>query len=124
MLGCAREAGRRLPWFARRKHSRRMAFLILLVAMLGSWLFRAFLLKSLRIKHPSEFAALGYPSSRKLASLLPRHQEMHLKFWNFLWGGKFLQLKDRRISRIAFLALISDVAMAVSVLVLVWSAWK
>lgn len=98
------------------------AILVLLGAMGCGWVFRRLLLGSLRSRHPGEFAALGQPSSRQLASLLPRHQELHLRFWKYVWGGKAFLLHDRRVSSLAGAALISDVAVAGGFIALLWFA--
>lgn len=101
-----------------------MAILILVVAMVGSWLFRALLLRRLRIRHPEEFAGLGYPSSRQLASLSPRLQELHIKFWWYLWGGKAFQVNDKLVTGLARVVQISDIALVGSALALFWAVWK
>lgn len=98
------------------------AVFMLLMAMAGSWLCRALLLRRIRTKHPDEFAALGSPSDRQLTSLLPRHQEMHIRFWTYLWGGKVFLIKDRWVSGLALLALISDTLLAGSMVFLFWVA--
>jgi len=101
-----------------------VAVLGLLAAMAGGWAFRTFLLRTLRTRHPQEFAALGSPSRRQLASLLPKHQELHLKFWKYLWEGRAFRVNDRLVSGLASAALIADVALAGSVVLLFWSAGK
>jgi len=102
----------------------REGVLILFAAMAGSWLFRFALLRALRVRHPVEFAALGEPSSRQLESMLPRHQEMHLRFWKYLWGGSILLLGDRLVSALAMAARLSDVILAASAVALFWFAEK
>lgn len=102
----------------------REGVLILFAAMAGSWLFRFALLRALRVRHPVEFAALGEPSSRQLESMLPRHQEMHLRFWKYLWGGSIFLLGDRLVSGLAMAARLSDVILAVSAVALFWLAAK
>ena len=92
--------------------------------MSTSWLFRALLLKTLRTRHPDEFADLGYPSNRQLASLSPRLHDLHIKFWKYLWGGKFFLIKDKHVSSLAWVVLISDIALAVSVVAIFWFARK
>lgn len=98
--------------------------LLFFAAMAGSWLFRFALLRTLRLRHPAEFAALGAPSSRQLESMLPRHQEMHLRFWKYLWGGKAFLLGDRLVSGLALTALLSDVVLGGSAVALVWFAGR
>lgn len=101
-----------------------MIILMIVVAMGCGWLFRTLLLRTLRVRHPDEFAALGYPSNRQMTSLLPKHQDLHLKFWHYLWGGKVFRVDDKRVTRLGWLALSSDIVLAGSVLALFWSAWK
>jgi hypothetical protein len=101
-----------------------MAILFLLAAMASGWLFRLLLLRVLRNRYPQEFAELGQPSSRQLVSLSPRLHELHIKFWKYLWGGKVFLINDKRLSNLARVALISDIAAAGSVAVLFWLAWK
>jgi hypothetical protein len=101
-----------------------VAVLIILVAMASNWLFRSLLLGALRSRHPREFAELGHPSSRQLASLFPRYRELQLRFWKHLWGGKFFLIKDRLVSGFAWGALIADVALVAGVIVFLWSPGK
>jgi hypothetical protein len=101
-----------------------MAIVILLVAMGIDWLCRVLLLNHLREKFPQEYAALGQPSTRQLESLLPRYQDLHLKFWKYLWGGRAFVLKDKFISSLAMIALCADVVMIACVAVFLWSAWQ
>jgi len=100
----------------------REGVLILFAAMAGSWLFRFVLLRALRARHPVEFAALGAPSSRQLESMLPRHQEMHLRFWKYLWGGSIFRLGDPLVSGLALATRLSDVTLALSAAALFWFA--
>lgn len=93
---------------------------MLFAAMAGSWLFRFLLLRVLRARHPSVFAALGEPSSRQLESMLPRHHEMHLGFWRYLWGRQAFRLGDAFVSALAAAILLSDVVLAGSVVMLLW----
>jgi hypothetical protein len=101
-----------------------LAVLILLGAMGSGWLSRQLLLRTLRLRHPGEFDALGSPSRRQLSSLLPKHREVQLGFWMYLWGGKFLLLRDSRVSALGSAALVSDAAVVVSAVFLFWSAGK
>lgn len=98
------------------------AVLTILIAMAGGWLFRRLLLRALQQRHPHEFEGLGHPESRQLASLSPRHKELQIRFWKYLWEGKVFLLKDRQVSRLAWAALLADVALAVGVAALVWFA--
>ena len=97
---------------------------IILTAMAGSWLFRGLLLRALRIRHPGEFAELGQPTYQQLVSLFPRFREMQLRFWKHLWGGSLFLLRDRRISVLAWAAILADVALAVGVVLLLIAAGK
>jgi len=90
--------------------------------MAGSWLVRGLLLKLLRNRHPYDFAELGHPSNRQLASLLRRDQELQIQFWKYLWGGKIFLVNDKLVSGLAVTALIADVALVVGVIMLLWSA--
>ena len=101
-----------------------VAVAIILASMASGWLLRVLVLRTLRIRHPAEFAALGHPSSRQLSSLLPRYREMQIQFWRYLWGGKIFALKDKLVSGLASAALISDVALGVGVVLLLWAAGK
>ena len=97
------------------------AFVIILVGMAGSWGFRALLLRTLRERHPDEFAALGRPSTRQLDSVMPRNQNVQLQFWHYLWDGKVFEVNDRLVTGLGRAALISDVALVAGVAVLFWS---
>jgi hypothetical protein len=101
-----------------------IAAAIILASMACGWLLRVLLLRTLRIKHPREFAELGCPSSRHLGSLLPRYGEMQIQFWRFLWSGKVFLMKDHVASGLASAALISDVTLGAGVVLLVWAAGK
>ena len=101
-----------------------VAAVIILASMASGWLSRVLLLRTLRNRHPSEFAALEHPSSRQLGSLLPRFGEMQIQFWRYLWDGKFFLLKDKLVSGLASAALISDVALASGVVLLLWAAGR
>jgi hypothetical protein len=92
--------------------------------MAGSWLVRGLLLRTLRSRHPREFAELGNPSPRQLASLLPRYREMQIQFWKYLWGGGVFMVKDRLVSGLAAAAMLADVALAVGVALFLWSAGR
>jgi hypothetical protein len=96
--------------------------LALFAAMAGSWLFRFLLIRVLRLRHPEEFALIGEPTSRQLESLLPRHQEMHLQFWKYLWSGRPFLLGDWLVSALTTATLLSDLVLAGSVVSLFWLA--
>jgi len=100
------------------------AIVIVLAAMAASWLVRGLLLRTLRKRHPGEFAGLGQPSNRQLASLFPRDRELQLQFWKFLWGGKVFRVPDALVSGLAAVALLADVALVVGLAILLWSAGK
>jgi hypothetical protein len=99
-----------------------IAITIILVAMAGSWLLRGLLLKLLRDRHPEEFANLGFPSNRQLASFYPQYREMQIRFWKYLWGGKIFRISDKLLSGMAWAALIADTALALGMLLLLWAA--
>ena len=99
-----------------------MIILFLLGAMAGSWLFRVLLLRVLRLEHPEEFVALGQPSNRQMTSLLPKHQDLHVALWRFLWGGRAFRIGDPRVADLAWAALASDVVLLGSTLLLFWVA--
>jgi hypothetical protein len=99
------------------------AVVILLLAMISSWMLRGLLLRLLRSRHPSEFAELGFPSNRQLASFYPQYREMQIRFWKYLWGGKIFRVNDRLVTNLARAALIADAALAVGAMLLLWSAW-
>jgi hypothetical protein len=99
-----------------------IAIMIILVAMASSWLLRGLLLKLLRERHPEEFADLGFPSNRQLASFYPQYREMQIRFWKYLWGGKVFRINDNLVSGLAWSALIADTALAVGALLLLWAA--
>jgi hypothetical protein len=101
-----------------------VAITIILLAMGSSWIIRGLLLRQLRDRFPDEFAALGYPSRRQLESMLPRYQELHIRFWKYLWGGKVFLVNDKLVSSLAGAALLADIALAGGALVLLWSAGK
>jgi len=95
-----------------------MAVLVMVVSLGAGWAFRMLLLKRLRTKYPQEFAALGEPNRRHLNSLLPRHHEVQLGFWKYLWGESAFQLKDPTVSALTWSARVSDVALTAGLLVL------
>lgn len=99
-----------------------MSVLLILAAMGGGWLSRRLLLGLLRARHPGEFDELGNPSTRQLGSVLPRHQEVQLRFWKYLWGGQVFRLGDGHASALAVAALLCDAALAVGMALLLWSA--
>lgn len=96
--------------------------MLILVAMASSWLLRGQLLKLLRDRHPEEFADLGFPSNRQLASFYPQYREMQIRFWKYLWGGKIFRINDKLISGMAWAALIADSALVIGALMLLWAA--
>lgn len=100
-----------------------VAVVILLLAMISSWLLRGLLLKLIRNRHPAEFAELGYPSNRQLASFYPQYREIQIRFWKYLWEGKIFRVNDKLVKNLAWAALIADVALAVGAILLLWSAW-
>ncbi len=99
-----------------------IAIVTLLLAMGCGWLFRNLLLRVLRERHPDEFAALGQPTSRQLASLSPKLHELHLRFWKYLWGGRVFQVRDNLVALLAVGALLADAALLVGVAIFLWLA--
>ena len=99
-----------------------VAILILLAGMGVGWLVRNRLLRLLRDRHPGVFAELGYPSVRSLASVLPRHGEVQVRFWRYLWGGKVFRINDRGASVLASIALLADAGLVIGAALLLWSA--
>lgn len=99
-----------------------VAVLTLLAAMGTSWVVRGLLLRTLQERHPGVFAELGQPSQRNLASVLPRHGDLQVKFWRYLWGGKVFLIRDRQTSMLASIALLADVGLAIGAALLLWSA--
>lgn len=98
-----------------------IAVMVILVAMGCSWMSRGLLLRALRDRHPGEFTALGQPTNRQLGSFLPRHQELQIRFWKYLWGGKFALTGDSYASVLSWVLRVSDVALAAGVLALLWA---
>lgn len=101
-----------------------IAVMTLLAGMAGGWIFRRLLLRRLRDRHPLEFAELGQPSDKQLDSILPKYREQQIQFWKYLWEGRAFLLNDRPASVLAVAALVSDVALAAGLVMLVWSAGK
>ncbi len=99
-----------------------VAIVTLLLAMGCGWLFRNLLLRVLRERHPDEFAALGQPTSRQLASLSPKLHELHLRFWKYLWGGRVFQVKDNLVALLAAGALLADAALIAGIAIFLWLA--
>lgn len=99
-----------------------MAIVTILLAMGCGWLFRNLLLRVLRERHPDEFAALGQPTSRQLASLSPKLHELHLRFWKYLWGGRVFRVRDGRVALLAVGTLLADAVPLVGVAIFLWLA--
>lgn len=100
-----------------------VAIIVLVAAMGASWLARRLLLRRLERNYPQEFAELGSPSTKKLTSMHPRHHDMQISFWRFLWRGEAFRLGNVVMSALASIAVIADVAMAIAFAVLVWAAF-
>lgn len=100
------------------------AVIAILVGMGGSWAFRELLIKRLRRSHPQEFKDLGEPSGRHLYSIVPRHHEMQIRFWRFVWGGRAFRMKDDVLASLTAALLVSNIVLAVGVVVLLWSVAK
>lgn len=101
-----------------------VAVVIILAAMAGSWLSRGLLLRVLRSRHAHVFAELGQPSTRQLASVHPRHGNLQILFWTYLWSGRVFGIGDRLVSALALVALLADAALAAGVVALLWSAGR
>jgi hypothetical protein len=101
-----------------------VAAVIILVAMAGGYVFRGLLLKTLRNKHAHVFAELGRPSNRELASILPRHGDVQIRFWKYLWGQRILLIDDKLVSRLAVAARVADVGLMAGMVLLLWCAAK
>lgn len=99
-----------------------IGILVMLAAMIAGWAIRRLLMKRLRDRHPDEFTALGEPTSRKLASLLPRHQGVQVAFWRYLWNGNAFRLNDGLACGLAWAAIACDAAFAIGTVVLLASA--
>ena len=97
------------------------AAVIIMAGMGGGWLFRTLLLRLLRTRHPDDFAGLGSPSTRQLASLYPRFQDLQIAFFRYLWGGAVFRVKDPAVALLGAAALACDAALVVGVVVLVVS---
>ena len=101
-----------------------VAIFIILAGMGCGWAVRQFLITRMRSRHHGEFEALGSPSGRILSSGSPKHSEQHVRFWKYLWGGKFFLLNDGRVSILAAAALVSDAALVAGVVLLFWSVGR
>jgi hypothetical protein len=101
-----------------------IAVTILMAGMAGGWFFRRLLLRRLRDRHPREFSELGQPSDKQLDSILPKYRERQIQFWKYLWEGRAFRLNDGPASVLAVAALVSDVALAAGLTMLVWFAGK
>jgi len=98
-----------------------LAVIAILVGMGGGWLFRELLIKRLRTGHPQIFSELGEPSSRHLSSIVPRFQDMQLRFWKFVWGGQAFRIHDAMVSGLAVALIICNITLAAGAIALVWS---
>jgi hypothetical protein len=98
-----------------------IAVMVILIAMGCSWMCRGLLLRALRDGHPAAFDELGQPTNRQLGSFLPRHQELQIRFWKYLWGGKVSLTGDRLASALSWILRVSDVSLAAGVLALLWA---
>ncbi len=97
------------------------AVIAILAGMGGGLLFRELLIRTIRRHHPQTFSELGEPSSRKLSTIIPRYQDMQIRFWKFIWGGQFLRLRDNIVSILSVAILISNIVLAVGVVTLLWA---
>ena len=101
-----------------------VAIFIILAGMGCGWAVRQFLIARMRTRHHREFEALGSPSGRVLSSAAPKHNEQHVRFWKYLWGGKFFLLNDGRVSILAAAALVSDAVLLIGIVLLFSSVGK
>lgn len=99
------------------------AILVLVGAMGVSWIARRLLLRLLERNYPQQFAELGHPSTKKLTSVHPRHHDMQIGFWRYLWRGEAFRLGNPAVSALAAAAVIADVVMGIAFAVLVWAAF-
>lgn len=98
------------------------AIIVTIIAALGlAWVFRVLLISVLRVKHPDQFAALGSPTPRQLSSLLPKHQNLYLAIWKYIWGGQAFRLKSPLVSALSVASLASDIVLVGSVALLFWT---
>jgi hypothetical protein len=99
-----------------------VAIVAILGGMGGSALFRGLLLRRLERRHPTVFAELGRPSARQLTSLLPKHGELQVQFWKYLWGRGAFSSGDKMVSALAAGAVLADLALLAGVVLLFWVA--
>lgn len=97
------------------------AVIVILVGMGGSWAFRELLIRTLRDKHPQLYAELGQPSSRHLASIIPRYQDMQIRFWRFVWSGRALRNADPIVSLLAAALVVANIILAAGAAALLWA---
>ncbi len=98
-----------------------VAFIGMLVAIALSLVLRSLLLRELRTRHYPVYNALGRPTNRQLASLLPRDREAQVQFWKFLWGAQPFAMGDARVKLLAGAARATDVAVVAGVVALLWT---
>jgi len=97
------------------------AIIAILVGMGASWALRELLIRRLRDHHPETFAELGAPSGRHLSSIVPRYQDMQIRFWRFVWSGRALWSADPVVAWLATALVIANTVLAVGVVVLLWA---
>jgi len=93
----------------------------ILAGMGGGLLFRELLIRTIRTHHPETFTELGEPSSRKLSTIIPRYQDMQIRFWKFIWGGQAFRLRDQIVSILSVAILVSNIVLAAGVVGLLWA---
>ena len=94
------------------------ALFVLLAGMGAGWALRRALLALLRKRHPEEFARLGRPTGKQLESHLPRHREMHLGLWRFLWNGDHRRVDDAQVARLVWGIRAADLVLALGAVAL------
>lgn len=97
------------------------------VGLGGAWLFRALLLRMLRVRHPAVFfSELGAPRLGQLAarSFFGPKWTLQWRFLRFVWRGEFLQLHDPIISSIGAASFICDIGTLGLLLILLSGVTK
>lgn len=98
------------------------AVFVLLAGMIAGWALRRATIAVLRDRHPAEFARLGEPTGKQLLSHMPRHREMHLALFRFVWGFEFRAFPDALVRALAWATVLADLAMIAGALLLFFFA--
>jgi hypothetical protein len=96
------------------------AIIAILIGMGASWALRELLIRRLRDHHPDNFAELGAPSGRHLSSIVPRYQDMQIRFWRFVWSGRALRSADPIVARLALALVVANLILGAGVVALLW----